>query len=189
MPAMRACAWITKSAAPRWTRWSQPCGGGAAVWVRSGVGGCGGATGITQTLNRDVSAFPRLVLTFRIRADYQSLSSTGWGGESTNCGTTPGEAPAGVQVNYSDEDSQYVVWGRSFLYQNTTASTSKVRNFTMVPRSSFYSFTLDLAAPGALASGYGSPVLKRPVFIYAIQFGGDGWDFTGAVDDVSLTGS
>ncbi|MBT9536742.1 MAG: hypothetical protein IVZ94_01255, partial [Nitrospirae bacterium] len=123
--------------------------------------------GIMQTINADVSSCSSLVLSATVKADYQTLTGTGWQGR---------EAPVAVFMLYTDingtvhnqlsenpNDTARRMFWHGFYYADPTPPSLTVFG-TKVSKSSWHTYTVDLAA-----------LNPRPKFIQFIGAEGAGW--------------
>ena len=123
--------------------------------------------GIMQTLNADVSSCSSLVLSATVKADYQTLTGTGWQGR---------EAPVAVFMSYTDingtvhnqlsenpNDTARRMFWHGFYYADPAPPSLTVFG-TKVSKSSWHTYTVDLAA-----------LNPRPKFIQFIGAEGAGW--------------
>ena len=123
--------------------------------------------GIMQTINADVSSCSSLVLSAAVKADYQTLTGTGWQGR---------EAPVAVVMSYTDingtvhnqlsenpNDTARRMFWHGFYYADPAPPSLTVFG-TKVSKSSWHTYTVDLAA-----------LNPRPKFIQFIGAEGAGW--------------
>ncbi|MDP2276831.1 MAG: hypothetical protein Q8K51_01270, partial [Nitrospirota bacterium] len=135
--------------------------------------------GIMQTINADVSSCSSLVLSATVKADYQTLTGTGWQGR---------EAPVAVFMSYTDingtvhnqlsenpNDTARRMFWHGFYYADPAPPSLTVFG-TKVNKSSWHTYTVDLAA-----------LNPRPKFIQLIGAEGAGWaQRDGKIGSVSL---
>jgi hypothetical protein len=122
-------------------------------------------TGVVQPLNADVSVYPRLVLSARVKVRSASLSGGGYLGT---------EYPLMFRLRYRDAAGNGQTWYRGFYYQNPELRPTD--RGELVPENAWMRFQFDLAA-----------LPEPPVFLYALEVLGAGHDFDALVTDVQLT--
>lgn len=123
--------------------------------------------GIMQTINADVSSCSSLVLSATVKADYQTLTGTGWQGR---------EAPVALFMSYTDingtvhnqlsenpNDTARRMFWHGFYYADLVPPSLTVFG-TKVSKSSWHTYTVDLAA-----------LNPRPKFIQFMGAEGAGW--------------
>lgn len=123
--------------------------------------------GIMQTINADVSSCSSLVLSATVKADYQTLTGTGWQGR---------EAPVALFMSYTDingtvhnqlsenpNDTARRMFWHGFYYADPAPPSLTVFG-TKVSKSSWHTYTVDLAA-----------LNPRPKFIQFMGAEGAGW--------------
>lgn len=135
--------------------------------------------GIMQTINADVSSCSSLVLSATVKADYQTLTGTGWQGR---------EAPVALFMSYTDingtvhnqlsenpNDTTRRMFWHGFYYADPAPPSLTVFG-TKVSKSSWHTYTVDLAA-----------LNPRPKFIQFIGAEGAGWaQRDGKIGSISL---
>ncbi len=123
--------------------------------------------GIMQKLNVSVVSCKSLILTATVKADYQTLTGTGWQGR---------EAPVAVFIVYKDasgvlhnllsenpnDTSRRMFW-QGFYYADPV-SPSITAYGTKVPKGQWYTYTFDLMS-----------LYPKPVDIDFVGAEGDGW--------------
>ncbi len=142
------------------------------MWVRKNSEADGGYIGIKQSLgNYDISNKKELKLSFDILISLQELDSDGWAG---------GEYPAKVELIFVDNNDEEYVYKKCFILKGSTINYPE-NNVTEIEGGDFYHFEIDLMqVPEILENILSHPYLKE------IRVGGSGWDFVGAVDNISL---
>ena len=129
---------------------------------RMGAGSTGRGGWLYQDLNVNVSDASELVLSCKVKVDYQSLSGTG---------VNSTEPPAFVEILYTGTDGQdrYRWWGFYYLGTSSNPWDEKIPQGTWLHRS----YDLTTLSP-------------KPVVIKRVYIGGSGWDYDASFDDVSL---
>ncbi|HLH23873.1 MAG TPA: FecR domain-containing protein [Chloroflexota bacterium] len=122
-------------------------------------------TGLVQPLNADVSVYPRLVLSARVKVRSASLSGGGY---------LDTEYPLMFRLRYRDAAGNGQTWYRGFYYQNPERRPAD--HGELVPENTWVRFQLDLAQ-----------LPEPPVFLYALEVLGAGHDFDALVTDIQLT--
>lgn len=142
------------------------------MWARKNSEADGGYIGIKQSLgNYDISDKKNLRLSFDILISLQELDSDGWAG---------GEYPASVEVIFVNKNGEEYVYKKCFILRGSTINYPE-NNVTEIDGGDFYHFEVDLMQdPEILENMLAHPYLKE------IRVGGSGWDFVGAVDNISL---
>ncbi|MGB9934748.1 hypothetical protein [Thermodesulfovibrio yellowstonii] len=123
--------------------------------------------GIMQKLNVSVSTCKSLILTATVKADYQTLTGTGWQGR---------EAPVAVFMAYTDangvvhnflsenpNDTARRMFWHGFYYADPV-SPSITAYGTKVPKGQWYTYTFDLMT-----------LYPKPVYIDFVGAEGAGW--------------
>ena len=77
-------------------------------------------------------------------------------------------------------------WAQGFLTVHD--GTTTLRNYTVVPAGQWVRYEADVQSPTAWVDGFGM-ALTNPGLLTDIYVGGSGWDFTGAIDNLFLTGT
>jgi len=141
------------------------------MWVRKNSEADGGFVGIKQSLgNFDLRDKKSLKLSFDILISFQELDSDGWAG---------GEYPAQVILIFENENNEEYVYKKCFILKGSTINYPE-NNVTEIESGDFYHFEADLIEEDIYNNIVSHPYLKE------IIIGGSGWDFVGAVDNVSL---
>lgn len=122
-------------------------------------------TGLAQQLNADVSVYPRLVLSARVKVRSASLSGGGY---------LDTEYPLMFRLRYRDAAGNGQTWYRGFYYQNPELRPTD--HGERVPENTWVRFEVDLAE-----------LPEPPVFLYTLEVLGAGHDFDALVADVQLT--
>ncbi len=154
--------------------WQRDTGGGrsgAAIWAR-------------QPLNIDMRECTDLHIGFDVRVDNHSLTNSGWYSDEHGGN---GEYPVLVRLAFMPafQGSQFD-WARGFL--TTHDGTTTLRNYTIVTAGQWTHFEADVQSAEQWVDGFGM-VLTNPGVLTDIYVGGSGWDFTGAIDNLVLTGT
>jgi len=121
-------------------------------------------TGLTQTVNRDVSGSRQVVIAARFRVDLASLSGGGYSGS---------EYPLMVRVHYRDNRGADRIWVQGFYYSNP--ENRPVRDGQRVERGVWTDFSFDLTQLGT-----------PPALVEAVQVFGAGHTFDAMMGDVRL---
>ena len=121
-------------------------------------------TGITQDINRDVSAYRNLAVTAWVKVSQSSLSGGGYLGS---------EYPVMIRVNYTDEKGGRPGWTHGFYYANP--ENRPTENGEIVAQDQWYPFL-----------GRLSDLPDRPIFIRSIEILSAGHDFDATIADVRL---
>lgn len=139
-----------------------------------GAGGCGGSSGVSQTLNVSIGSSTSATLSAVVKA----ISSTVVSG----CGYQGTEFPVAIFVTYVDTSGmeKYLVFG--FYYASGTCGNPSVDPnvtwvSTRVPQNSWYSFD----------SGNLKNLIPNASRLTKINVRGSGWDYTGRADNLNLT--
>ncbi len=123
-------------------------------------------TGITQTIDREVSDFHVLKLYADIRLHYQSLA----GG-----GVISSEYPFILKLKYRDVNGSQVEWVHGFYYQNTT--NNPTNNGELVP--------VDVWFPFESGNLFETQEFK-PFYITTLEMYASGWDYESYITNVRL---
>ena len=126
----------------------------------------GGAVYVNQYLNKDVSKYTNLTLKLSLKVLYHTLSGSGWGGGA-------GEYPVHIYVYYKDANDNEKVWSWGFL---AMANSDSHKNYNIVNSNEWYSFE----------SQNLMNLNPKPKIITKIVVGGNGWDFSGMIDNLAL---
>ena len=121
-------------------------------------------TGITQDINRDVSAYRNLAVTAWVKVSQSSLSGGGYLGS---------EYPIMIRVNYTDEKGGRPGWTHGFYYANP--ENRPTENGEIVAQDQWYPFL-----------GRLSDLPDRPIFIRSIEILSAGHDFDATIADIRL---
>ncbi|MCC6175316.1 MAG: FecR domain-containing protein [Chloroflexi bacterium] len=121
-------------------------------------------TGITQEINRDVSAYRNVWFTAWVKINHASLSGGGYLGS---------EYPLMFRVSYTDEKGGRPGWSHGFFYANPENRPSD--NGEQIAQAEWYPFL-----------GRLSDLPDRPVFIRSIEVLSAGHDFDADVADIRL---
>ncbi len=162
------------------------CGDGSALkYERENAGADGGCVLVEQDLKVSVRGLKRLILTLRGRVLSHDLNDSGWC--STRKGGT-GEYPLHVSLDYLDAGERKVSWKWGCL---TRKNSEPLENYWLVRRGEWAMMRLDLLDDRARlepnrnrrAGGRNLPAME---ILRVVRVGGNGWDFSGEVDFVSL---
>ncbi len=175
-------------------RWTEKHGGGGLMalewadgqvrWERTGGDGRGGAVSIVRALTDEVSRSTHLLLGARLKVGSHSLGNSGWHSQSHG---GPGEYPAHVQVDWLDDTEKRGRWSHGFLTRHDGGT--RFRNYTLVPRGEWCFLAFDLLDPATRESRDPERpglAVKRPMLLRSLTLMGNGWDFSGAVDEIQL---
>jgi hypothetical protein len=124
---------------------------------------------LVQQINRDVTDFESLELSFEAKLLNQSLSGGGWMGS---------EYPLMVRLRYRDVAGNENLWVKGFYYQNK--DNLPVTNGTKLSQGSWQR----QAAPFDLFDPAVAP--NRPAYLMSIELVASGWDFNSGITDVRL---
>ena len=154
------------------------------AWQRTGSAQSGGAIWARQPLAIDMRECTDLHLGFDVRVDDQSLTNSGWYSDEHGGN---GEYPVLVRLAFMPafQGSQFD-WAQGFLTAHD--GTTTLRNYTVVPAGAWLRYEADVQAPAQWIDGFGM-ALTNPGRLTDIYVGGSGWDFTGAIDNLVLTGT
>lgn len=124
---------------------------------------------LVQQINRDVTDFESLELSFEAKLVNQTLSGGGWMGS---------EYPLMVRLRYRDVAGNENLWVRGFFYQNK--DNLPVTNGIQLTQGSWQRLTtpFDLFDPAV--------VPNRPAYLMSIEVVASGWDFHSGITDVRL---
>jgi hypothetical protein len=168
-----------------WTiqEWYKPSGGkGEVISESDGIRfrsmSGNNRIGIMQNLNADVSSCSSLILTATVKADYHTLTGTGYNGR---------EAPVAVFARYTDiygilhdppgenpNDSKRMFW-HGFYYLDPTPPSISLHG-TRISKGVWYTFSFDLMT-----------LNPKPRFIHYIGAEGAGWaSRDGKIGSISL---
>jgi hypothetical protein len=130
-----------------------------------------GETSITQTIDQDVHGFTSLQLTFEVLVNYQSLPGGGY--KST-------EFPIMVELKYRDPmgNSRSRHWGFYYLDPGVGPEWLTMVNGLKVVQGEWYPFQSDNLLQ--------SMDDIRPVHIESLRVYASGWDWNGAITNLSL---
>ena len=154
---------------------------GFMVWRRSNSSNDGGLLGVYQDLEAEVSGARSLELCLEVKVSQQSLPNTGWWSEQNN---GSGEMPVHITVTYEDQKGETYNWDYGFLAGNSGGT--KLKNFAVVGKETKKHFCFDLMKPSVRKDPRRLKTLPAPAKIKRIALYGNGWDFKGAVGNVSL---
>jgi hypothetical protein len=121
-------------------------------------------TGITQDVNRDVSAYRNIAVTAWVKINQASLSGGGYLGS---------EYPVMFRVNYTDERGGRPGWTHGFYYSN--AESRPTDNGEIIAQGEWYPFL-----------GRLTDLPDRPIFIKSIEVLSAGHDFDATIADIRL---
>lgn len=121
-------------------------------------------TGITQEINRDVSAYRNIAVTAWVKVNQASLSGGGYLGS---------EYPVMFRVNYTDERGGRPGWTHGFYYANP--ENRPTENGELIAQGQWYPFL-----------GRLTDLPDRPIFIRSIEILSAGHDFDATIADVRL---
>jgi len=142
------------------------------MWVRKNSEADGGFVGIKQSLGKfDLRDKKSLKLSFDILISLQELDSDGWAG---------GEYPAQVALIFTNENNEEYVYKKCFILKGSTINYPE-NNVTEIEGGDFYNFEIDLMEEPEIYNN----IISHP-YLKEIIIGGSGWDFVGAVDNISL---
>lgn len=153
------------------------------MWERIGSGASGSALWAQQHVDADVSQYGSLWLTLELRVIHHSLSNSGWWSDRNNGN---GEYPIQVTLNFTGMDGQPFSWSGGFL-ANHDGSTA-LRNYALVPLDQWTTQAADLLLPAEWTDPRGY-ALPRAARLMDVIVGGSGWDFSGAIQSVSIVGT
>ncbi len=123
-------------------------------------------TGLSQTINKDVSDYQSLRLTADVRVDEQSLSGGGYMGY---------EYPIMMRVLYRDVSGNQVNWTVGFFYKNPEQRPTP--NGQEVPQGQWYTWNVDLME-----------AKPKPAQVISVEVLGAGHTFSGMIANVALIG-
>jgi len=123
-------------------------------------------TGLSQTINKDVSDYQSLRLTADIRVDDQSLSGGGYMGY---------EYPVMIRVHYRDANGNQIDWSHGFFYMNVEQRPTP--NGEPVRQGEWVAYSTDLME-----------AQPKPAQILSVDVLGAGHTFSGMIANVSLVG-
>ncbi len=129
---------------------------------RTGAGSTGRGAWLYQEPNAYVGDASKLILSFRVKVDYQSLARPG---------DSNSEFAADVIVRYIDVNGNPGVFTRGFSY----VGPSTYPNAETIPQSTWVSRSYDLAS-----------LSPKPATITRVLPDANGWDYDVSFDDVSL---
>ena len=155
----------------------------ALVWERTNSGSVGSAISAWQPLDFDVSSYASLWFSMDVRIDYHNLPNSGWWSDQNN---GSGEYPVKVSLTFLDEQGSPFEWTYGFMITHDGGTV--LRNFFIEPGEEWASFETDVFDPGQWLGPLGQQ-LPHPVRLTRITVGGGGWDFKGAVSNLTLAGS
>jgi hypothetical protein len=158
-------------------------GSPALAWERTNSGSVGSAVSAWQPLDFDVKGYGSLWLSMKVLVERHTLPNSGWWSDQ-NAGS--GEYPVKVSLTFLDEQGQSFEWAYGFMITHDGATA--LRNFFIEPGGEWSSFETDVFDASQWLGPLGQP-LPRPVHLTRITVGGSGWDFKGAVANLSLTGT
>ncbi len=123
-------------------------------------------TGLTQTINTDVSDYQSLQLSATIRVDEQNLSGGGYMGY---------EYPVMIRVHYRDANGNQIDWSHGFYYLNTDHSPTP--NGQEVQQGQWVHYSTDLMQ-----------AKPKPAQVISIDVLGAGHTYSGMMANVGLVG-
>lgn len=121
-------------------------------------------TGITQEINRDVSAYRNVAVTGWVKVSNASLSGGGYLGS---------EYPVMFRVNYTDEKGGRPGWTHGFYYANPELRPTE--NGEIISQGEWYPFLSRL-----------TDLPDRPIMIRSIEILSAGHDFDATVADIRI---
>ena len=133
---------------------------------RVSAAGTHNETGLSQTINKDVSDYLSLRLSADVRVDEQNLSGGGYMGY---------EYPIMIRVHYRDANGNQIDWSHGFFYMNTEQRPTPNGEEVHQGQWTVYSTDLMDAEP-------------KPAQILSIDVLGAGHTFAGMIANVSLVG-
>ena len=156
-------------------------GGNFVLWERTQSNSDGGAVGLFQDLDVDLSGAEQLMLCLDVWVGYHTLRNTG---RRSDVKGGMGEMPVQITVHYLDANGNQERWSHGFLIQNVGDTT--LQNYTLVPAAEWSHVCLDLMDDEVRKDPLGEQTLPRPSTITQVRLFGSGWDFKGAVGNALL---
>jgi hypothetical protein len=152
------------------------------AWERTNSVGEGSAIWARQPVNIDVREYTRLLLSVDVRVDAHNLPNSGWWSEQNN---GSGEYPVKIMLLFTDARGAPLEWSFGFLA--THDGSTQIQNYMLLPAGEWSALQTDVLSPRQWVDPRGSP-LPAPAMLTEVLVGGGGWDFAGAVTNLSLVG-
>ncbi|GEM_PF-3548103 len=159
---------------------------GGVQWERTHSRADGGSAGIQKDLGIDVSRFDYLLVGGLMKVENHSLKNSGWSSDRKGGW---GEYPASVRIECLDEAEKKFRWAHGFIAAHD--GSTRLVNYTRVPRNRWVRFGFDLKSPEALRPrdpARPEGALPPPAILESVRLLGNGWDFAGAVRECVLVG-
>ena len=149
------------------------------IWTRTNSREESGALGVYQSnLHIDVSGAGQAVVDFDVWVGGQMLAGDGkW----TDTAGIAGEMPVHVEITYLDADGETFLWDRGFLIYDFAVA----KHAEIIEKAAWTHITLDLLDDALRLNPKGDP-LPPPATITKVMVYGNGWDFSGAVGNLSI---
>jgi hypothetical protein len=122
-------------------------------------------TGLSQEVNREVSAYRAVTLSTWVKVNGASLDGGGYAGS---------EYPMMLRVNYVAENGGTYAWTHGFYTKNPTNRPADLGE--QIPAGEWYRYVLDMTA-----------LRERPAYIIGVEVFAAGHDFDAEVAGVDLT--
>jgi len=161
-----------------------PAFGDYLAWARDNSGASGASIWARQPLGIDMATCRDLHIAFDVRVDGHTLPNSGWWTDEHGGN---GEYPAMVRLAFMPafQGSQFD-WARGFLIVHDGATSAS--NWIPVPANTWWHYEADVLSAPEWVDAFGN-VQTNPGVLTDIYVGGSGWDFTGAIDNIVLTGT
>jgi hypothetical protein len=122
-------------------------------------------TGISQQINRDVSAYRAITFSAWVKVTHASLDGGGYAGT---------EYPMMLRINYAAENGGNSSWVQGFYFRN--ASNRPADLGEQIPAGEWHHYTLDMTT-----------LKERPAYISSVEVFASGHDFDAQVANIQLT--
>jgi hypothetical protein len=156
-------------------------GGNFVLWERTQSNSDGGAVGLFQDIDVDLSGAEQLMLCLDVWVGYHTLRNTGsWSDVKGGMG----EMPVQITVHYLDASGNQERWSHGFLVPNE--GDTDLENYTLVPTAEWSHVCFDLMDDAVRKNPPGELTLPPPTTITQVRLFGSGWDFKGAVGNALL---
>jgi hypothetical protein len=149
------------------------------VWTRTNSREESGALGVYQEdLHIDLSGAGQVMVDVDVWVGGQTLAGIG---EWTETAGIAGEMPVHLEVTYLDANGEKFLWDRGFLVYGFTVA----ENIEIVEKAVWTHFSFDLLDDTVRMNPKGD-LLPPPTTITKVMVYGNGWDFSGAVGNLSI---
>jgi hypothetical protein len=143
------------------------------VWTRTNSRFESRGLGVYQNdLDLEISGANTLILELDVWVGGQTLDGAGW---------LSNEAPVLLEIMYLDQEDRTHTWRRGFIMHGE----AEVQSITLVQQAVWTHVSVDLMDAQNRLDEFGS-AMPAPATILKVMVYGNGWDFKGAVGNLSL---